>query len=335
MKIRLTLILFVMLLTGCAPRMLSASETPIPTEAPIATSTLPSTLTPSPTPEPTVHPTSTPDAIQRGLENLLPLIAPCNLAGRYPSQWPREGWIMVTCKAETPEDGMITKLGDQETGQRLAISFKDEFISLYRPNDPNVSLLLQESFIPIPWTADKQFAYLAVQTSSEETAYNGYDALFRLDVSSGEMYPTLSPAVGAATSYAFKFSPGGTMLAYINQKVQPLTVVLVDIVTGAENKFTLDAKFTQGGALIWSPDEKQLVVSALDDGANGGNSVIVFDLEKMENEYLVQQSTEIYLPIEWIEGTKIYAESYPDRWVYIDVITKEIVLALPPTPTPY
>ncbi len=137
-----------------------------------------------------------------------------------------------------------------------------------------------------------------------------------------------------STTYAFKFSPYGNKLAYINQSVQPVTITIIDTSTGEENKITLDARFTQGGSLLWSQDEKQLVVSALDEGQNGGNSVILYDLETMKNEYIIQQSATTYLPLEWVDATTIYAESYPGSWVYINLANQEVRTAPAPTPAP-
>jgi hypothetical protein len=292
--------------------------------------------TPENIPEPTVLPaTSTPDANPTQDDTaLLSVIMPCNFANQPISHSPTLAWVMVVCQGDKPEDGTTTKIVRLDASQQWALSFKDQYITPNKPNDPEMSSLLQKSFIPISWTKDEKFAYLGVQTSNEDSPFKGYDALFRLDLSTGKLRPTLKPAVGLDTSYAFKFSPGGTMLVYFNQLIQPLTITILNTGTGDETKFTLDSKFTRGGSFLWSPDEKQLIVSVLDQGANGGNSVIVFDLETKKNEYLVQRSSTVYLPIDWVDGTTIYAESYPGSWVYIDTITKVVTSAPSPTPTP-
>ena len=333
-------VLFVLVIAACAPQpttppvqieeLTSTPESAIP-----ASVDTPENI-PTDTPEPTAIPaTNTPDAKQQAQAALLPLVAPCNFADQPVSYSSNKTWVMVACLGDKPEDGITTKFVKMDSSQKWAISFKDEYITAYKPDDPNMSSLLQKSFIPVGWTKDEKFAYLAVQTSSDDSPYKGYDALFRVDLSTGKLRPTLKPAIGPlATSYAFKFSPGGTMLAYFNQLIQPLTIIILNTGTGDETKFTLDAKFTQGGSFLWSPDEKQLIVSVLDKGANGGNSVIVFDLETKKNDYLVQQSATIYLPVAWVDATTIYAESYPGNWVYLNTQTKEVTPAPAPTPIP-
>jgi hypothetical protein len=339
-KIQRLFILFILVLAACTPQP-TASPVPVeePTSTPLSAVPVPldtPAITSTDTPEPTaVSAANTPDAKQQAQATLLPLVAPCDFADQPVSYSSRKTWLMVTCLGDKPEDGTTAKFFDVDSSQKWAISFKDEYITAYKPGDPNMSSLLQKSFIPAGWTKDEKFAYLAVQTSNEESPYKGYDALFRLDLSTGKLRPTLKPAIGPlATSYSFKFSPGGTMLAYFNQLIQPLTIIILNTGTGDETKFTLDAKFTQGGSFLWSPDEKKLIVSVLDQGANGGNSVIVFDLETKKNDYLVQQSPTVYLPVAWVDTTTIYAKSYPGDWVYLNTLTKEVTNAPAPTSTP-
>jgi dipeptidyl aminopeptidase/acylaminoacyl peptidase len=219
--------------------------------------------------------------------------------------------------------------------QEWNVSFKRTYIAAYKSDDPQATDLLQTAFIPAGWTGDEKYLYLAVQSGPADAPFVYFDALFRLDLTTGRLTPTLKPAVGTLrTSYAFQFSPGGTQLAYVNQTVRPLSIVLYNTGTGAENRITLDARFSQAGSFLWSPDEKQLLVSAQDMGANGGNSVILFDLATMKDQYLVQNSPIVYLPLGWVGDTSIYAERYPDQWVSLDTHSRAITPAASPTPLP-
>jgi len=212
------------------------------------------------------------------------------------------------------------------------ISFKDSYIKPYMTDFGPRNDLLWNAYIPAGWTSDEQFAYLAVQTSNAELPYPGYDALFRLDLSTGKLTPTLKPAIGhLTTDYVFRFSPGGSQLAYVNQNVLPLRIVIYNLASGTEQSFSLDGTFGQAGSFLWSPDEKQLVFAA---GDSIGDSVILFDLVTMKNEYLVKDSAHTYLPRAWAGDTSLYSQDYPSGWVYLDTQTKTITPAPAPTPMP-
>jgi hypothetical protein len=219
--------------------------------------------------------------------------------------------------------------------KQWSLSFYETYLKPYRTGDVNLSSMLQKTFIPVRWIKNEDFVYLAARTSGQDIAYKGSDGLFRLDLSTGKSRPVLKPAIAPLiATYDFKFSPSGTKLAYINQAVQPITIVIVDTGNGQENRITLDNKFSQGGSLLWSKDEQKLIVSVMDENKNGGNAVILYDLETMENDYITQQSASIYLPIEWIDTNTIYAENYPEKWVYMDLSTLTTNPAPSPTPEP-
>jgi dipeptidyl aminopeptidase/acylaminoacyl peptidase len=337
MKTLRLLIVLAFFLAGCAtPTPAATLQEPTVTEpAPVVVATAteqPQTATVLPT---SIPATSTPDARQQEQASILPLVTPCNFADQAISYSPNKTWIVVTCLGDRSADGTTTKLVRMDGSQKWNLSFDETYLKPYRAGDANLSALLQKAFIPVRWTKNEDFVYLAVQTTSNDKSYKGYDGLFRLDLSTGKSRPVLKPAIAPlSTTYAFKFSPGGNKLAYINQSVQPVAIVIIDTGTGVENKITLDNRFSQGGSLLWSPDEKRLMVSVFDPGKNGGNSVILYDLETMKNESILQQSTKTYLPLEWVDANTIYAESYPGNWVYIDLMSKDVRSAPAPTPAP-
>lgn len=328
------LFVFVLFLAGCAspvPTPITslpetAATKPAPTIAPSATET--------PDPLPTAIPvTATPDAQQQEQVAILPLVAPCNFADQNISYSPSKAWVVAACRGDQPGSGLATKFVRMDGSRQWELSFSELYIKPYRSDDANLDTLREKTFLPARWTKNEDFVYLAVQTSSAEIPFKGYDGLFRLDLSTGKLRPVLKPAIAPlSATYAFKFSPAGNKLAYINQAVQPVTIVIIDTGTGEESKIALDVRFTQGGGLLWSQDEKQLLVSVLDEGRNGGNAVILYDFMTMSNEYILQQSADVYLPSEWSGVNTIYAEKYPGQWVYIDLASKEIKPAPAPKP---
>jgi len=343
---RLTaLLVLFFLLVGCAPANTATPPTATTDPQPVVTETaqLPTTEpTFAPTLEPTqtaptsIPATSTPDAQQQEQASVLPLVAPCNFADLPISYSPDKNWVVAICQAEKPEDGLLMKFARLDGTKNWSISFNETFIQPYRQNDPNLSELLQRTFIPLHWTKKEDFVYLAVRSSNEETPYQGYDGLFRLDLASGKIRPTLSPAIAPIfATYDLKFSPDGLKLAHINSSVKPVNIVIDDTATGETQTITLDARFTQGGGLVWSPDATKLVVSVLDETSqNGGNSVIVYDLATMKNKYVIQQSSTTYVPREWLDASTIYAQTFPDGWVNIDLDNGSVTAASAPTPAP-
>lgn len=323
---------FVLFLAGCAsPAPAPATTLPEPAATKPAPTSVPSaTESPTPLPTATALPTAvpvtvTPDAQKQEQAALLPLVTPCNFANQSISYSPNNAWVVVTCQGDRPEDGVTTKVVRMDGSRQWGLSFDELYIQPYRSTDASLDALQEKAFIPVRWTKNEDFVYLAVQTSNAETYFKGYDGLFRLDLSTGKLRPVLKPAIAPlSTTYAFKFSPAGNKLAYINQAVQPVTIVIIDTGTGAENKIALDARFTRGGGLLWSQDEKQLLVSVMDEGKNGGSAVILYDFGTMSNEYILQQSADVYLPYDWYGQATIYAEKYPGKWVYIDLTSKEI-----------
>lgn len=334
------LILFIVLavfLTGCAtatpePTTVPAQPTAtqvFPTAAASATNVLP-TATDQPT---AISATNTPNARQQEQEAILPLVEPCNFAAQDIPYSPNKTWAVVACLGDNQEDGITTKIVRRGGEKTWSLSFSELYLQPYRTDDTSISTLLENSFIPVRWTKNEDFVYLAVKTSNEETPYKGYDGLFRLDLSTGNLRTVLKPAIyPLATTYDFKFSPNGNKLAYINQSVGPITIVMVDTGSGEESRITLDARFTQAGGLTWSQDEKRLVVAALDEGANGGNAVILYDLETMENTYLVQQAEKVYQPLDWNDPTQIYVKVVSEGWVYLDPTSGDVSPAPSPAP---
>ena len=336
MKNRRLFALLVLVLTGCVTQPPATAAIP----APRATATPPPALpaasaTPRASALPAAATPTTIPATPASTLPVLPLATPCRLAFDSVSYSPHKTWAMVTCREPQAKAGTTTRVFRMDGTQEWSVSFKQAYLAVYKADDRQATDLLEAAFVPAAWTGDETFAYLAVQSSPQDAPFAGYDALFRLDLSTGQLTPTLRPAMGSQrTSYVFQFSPGGTQLAYVNLMVQPLSIVLYNTQTGAENRIPLDARFSRAAGLVWSPDEKQLLVSAQDTGANGGNSVILFDLATMTNQYLVQNSPIVYLPLAWVGDTSVYAERYPNQWVSLDTHSKAITPAASPTPLP-
>ena len=328
MKKLLFVVLF-LFLTGCSTL---PSQTPVPSQsstqtqpaAPIAkpTATVLPPIAP-PTSQPpaatTIPTTSTPDALQKEQAAILPIVSPCDFSDQPISYSPTRTWVLATCLGDDPAGGAITRLARMDGSQQWSLSLAETFIQPYNREGAD----LQKSFFPVWWTKNEDFVYLAVQTPGENTPYPGADGLFLLNLATGKSRPILNPAIAPETSsYALKFSPGGIRLAYIDQTVTPLTIVFYETRSAEETRVPLNEKFNQGGSLLWSSDGKQLFVSLSAADQEGDSSLFVYDLETQETNLVIQQSAGTYLPVDWLDGTTIYAQNYPQGWVYLDLTTK-------------
>lgn len=326
----LTLICLAFVLTGCA------TATPVPTAAATIVIEATETLMPMPTatatpqrPTATAQPTEipatpTPNPTQVEQAYIQTRVAPCNVSNPDFSYSPKKHWAIANCLSDN-QDGITTKFARLENNWLTSVSFNDDYIKLYKADDARMSTLLQQSFIPVRWTMNEDFVYLAVPSPVDQTPYKGYDGLFRLDLSSGKMNPILRPATAPlSVSYTFQFSPYGNKLAHINQSVQSVAIVIADTATGENKTIKLDARFVQAGSLLWSEDETRLVVSAIDANTNGGNALIIYNLETNKNEYILQGSEVTYLPISWNDPDTIYAKTATGEDVYINIVTKSI-----------
>jgi len=320
--------LITVLLVGCGPAP-KATATSAPTDVPATEAAQPTATEPTPLPTATAAPTaipatSTPSASQQEQEKLAALVAPCKSANLAVTYSPKKDWVFATCMSEN-QDGLSTKFARTDGSKQVNVSFVDAYISPYKADDANMSTLLQQFFTPVRWTMNEDFVYLAVPSVIEHAPFKGYDGLLRLDLSTGKTTPVLRPATAPlSVSYAFSFSPGGNKLAYINESVKSVTVVIDDTATGEQQTIKLDARFDQGGSLSWSPDDKKLAVSVVDTSTNGGNSVIIYDLENNTNEFILQQPYHIYSLGDWADATTITAVNDLGADVYIDLVAKEV-----------
>jgi hypothetical protein len=330
----LTLLAF--LLAGCAatPKA-TATVTPAAIDPTATVEILPTTTEPAPLPTEAaapavIQPTNTPSIEDQERAAILPLVEPCTFVGDHPISYsPNKTWVVVACQGHKPEDGIIQKFARMDNQRHISLSFKGSFIDPYRSTDPDQSGLLKLAFVPVRWTANEDFVYLAAPTPDNGNPYKGYYGLFRLNLVTDELAPTLTPVTApATTTYAFQFSPRGGKLAYITQGVLPLTILIEDSATGGETEIKLGTQFTQASNLLWAEDEQHLVYSVYEP--NKGGAVVLYNLGNAKIKYVVEQSDDAYLPLSWVNNVVVYAEKYPGSWVYINVSTQEITEAPAP-----
>ncbi len=184
----LTILAF--LLAGCAatpkatvpatPAAVDPTATTQPTateSAPLPTETAASEV---------IQPTNTPSVEDQERAAILPLVQPCTFVGDHPISYsPNKTWVMVACQGHTPEDGIIQKISRMDNQRHLSVSFKGSFIDPYRSTDPDQSELLKLAFVPVHWTVNEDFVYLAAPTPDNDNPYKGYYGLFRLKSADG------------------------------------------------------------------------------------------------------------------------------------------------------
>jgi len=88
-------------------------------------------------------------------------------------------------------------------------------------------------------------------------------SVFRMNLINGDVTEILKASYDfdsyTGSYYTASTSPTGRRLAYITDKDEPLKLNLLDLKTGDKRSFSLEDKYTFGGAYTWSEDGTKLV----------------------------------------------------------------------------
>jgi len=88
-------------------------------------------------------------------------------------------------------------------------------------------------------------------------------SVFRINLINGDVSEILKASYdfGSYTGnyYTVSISPTGRRLAYITDQDRPLKINLLDLKTGEKHSFSIEDKYTFGGAYTWSEDGTKLV----------------------------------------------------------------------------
>ncbi len=350
--LRLMTLFVFLLVSGCAQApsgTVTHTAVALPTATAISTSTstampTPSatgTATPPPLPTETVPPASlsalqTQTVLTGDIDYAQPKLKSCYEPNEVFAFSPSKMWQIAGCMSTNPNDGVITQIALMDGSQVWRVSHKDVYIEPYHLDSADRQKYLNKIFLPVRWTKNEDFVYLQSWPSLRYPYWGSY-GLFRLDLNTGKITSTLRPSFEPETAvYTFEFSPSLTKLAYINQSAFPLMLVIQNQVSGEESKIKLDARFMQAGNMVWSADGEQLIVGAVyeDKDKHLRSSIMFYNLETFEYQYLIQDADVIYWPLYWIDASTLAAQDSLGRSVHIDVTSKQISIIPNSTPKP-
>jgi hypothetical protein len=114
-------------------------------------------------------------------------------------------------------------------------------------------------------TDDEKFLYFSLDAECEliEPGFISSIGVFRMNLSDGEVSEILKASYDfdsyTGTYYTASISPTGRRLTYITDQDRPLKLNLLDLKTGENHSFSIEGKYTYGGAYTWSEDGTKLV----------------------------------------------------------------------------
>lgn len=157
---------------------------------------------------------------------------------------------------------------------------------------------------PFQWSGDGRYLYftdLAVPDGCS-LFHNGSD-LYRADLTNGQVTEILPPWV-----WWVSLSPDEQTVAYLRWNGEALELVVREIATGDEHKAGLEAKYTQAGNIVWSPDGQVLMLTLAAnpcDPANWTHSIMRIDLATLSPTILIRDDKRLLTTTEWPEANRV------------------------------
>lgn len=162
-----------------------------------------------------------------------------------------------------------------------------------------------DNIYPLHWTEDGRFLFFSEYICCVDTdAFGWDDDLFRLNLITGEW----SRLINGTANY-YDFSPAGEKMIYIpfdrSGFGQPVIINILDLETWSQNQILLQ-DYEQAGSVVWSPDEKSIVLVAKTGNIYDGNqkySIVIMDL--VTDSYKVISYPYHIYPVSWSENNVI------------------------------
>ena len=161
--------------------------------------------------------------------------------------------------------------------------------------------------VPVHFLHNDVFFYFSVYHPGDGgcPTYDYDQALFKLNLTTGEITEQVSPEDN--NYFNFSFSSGDKFLAYFASNLGNPTLYLQDLKKHEKKMIHIDGVYSEAGAMLWSPDDDQLIFSARtgEDCYEMNYSVISLDPESLDQKVIVQRSAKMILPVRWIDSEHI------------------------------
>lgn len=127
---------------------------------------------------------------------------------------------------------------------------------------------------------------------------NGSD-LHQVDLTNGHTIEIVPSGV-----WWLSLSPDETMVAYIRWNGAALDLILHDLATGAERLTQLEAKYSQAGDIVWSPNGETLILTMASHPceADWAQSVVRVDVATLSQTSLIRDDERLFSTVEWPEA---------------------------------
>lgn len=274
--------------------------------------------------------------------------ATVDLGSTYEAYW---NGVDATHEAIFPQCGSTLDLSYSPDGNWAVVVCMNHKTGVYSLDDPATAWSLEYFELfgeqyddgnhfgriePVHWTRDSKFLYFMPFPAGLDggcVAYADGLALFRLELSTGNVSQTLEPA---GAFYDVSFSNDDVCLAYFRTLDASLILNIVTLVTGQTQQLPLGEPFDVAGDVVWSPEMDRIIFSARhgDDCDAMTGYLVMMNLDDLSQTILLESTSEEYKPIEWTADNHIILGGYYDGNLSLDLTTLEISSYVTPSPTP-
>ena len=245
-------------------------------------------------------------------------------SGRWVAVSPDGRWTTVTSMqgpylTTTPEAGEGG--GEEQYRARLTVTRTDGSVRWTVVDDTLHFGLGYTLPFPFHWSDNGGYLVYTNRPVPDGCALfvNGSD-LHQVDLATGLVSPLLEQGACCWLS----LSPDETRLAYMRWTGESLQLVLRDLATGEERETVFDARYSQGGAILWSPDGQGLVVtlvSAPCDPANWRQAVVYIDAATLAQRTLIADNERLLSGRQWPDANRLQLNDKDGGSWWLDVAT--------------
>jgi Tol biopolymer transport system component len=176
---------------------------------------------------------------------------------------------------------------------------------------------------PFHWSKDGRYLYFTNLAVPDGCAVftNGSD-LYRADLTTGQVAEIVPPWV-----WWVALSPDEQRVAYLRWNGQTLELVVREMATGDERKIGLEARYTQAGNILWSPDGQALMLTLAAnpcDPANWTQSIARVELAALSPTILIRDDKRLLTATAWPEANKVLLTDQDGRTWTMEATTGEL-----------
>jgi hypothetical protein len=246
-------------------------------------------------------------------------------------------WLAVICDPDH-NDQTYTKVFRLDGTKAWQVPFYETY-GITQQDKINPEGIRSGAMLIVHWSADSQYLYLVPWVRRfDGNCMNFYSgpALYRLELSNGNVTATLHPTSSFWQAYNYSLSPNDRYLAYVS----PLNGNIIHIfalATGEEKVITLSDQFINAGMFLWSPNMRKLAFAA--GGPNwcdtGKFTIFVYDLENGNLKALPTHNLLWLKPKEWVSEEEILVggSTTSENSEYVEYILNVISGEMVPVPS--